>query len=159
VVIPGGLEYSQDRYTDSQYTDNTQVGRRGATGWVAWQLFAGVMLVMLAAFQATLGMVALFKDGFFVMHRNGALIPIDYTTWGWVHLILAAAAAATGIGLLVGVLWGRIAGALIAVVNVVVMFAFMDSYPWLATMLIAYSIVTLYAIVVHGGEVEDSYDS
>jgi len=153
VVTPGELQYNRpDRYAYSE------VSRSEATGWVAWQLFAAVMLVMLGAFQATLGLVALFNDGFFVMHRNGALIPIDYTTWGWTHLILAAIAAGTGIGLLVGALWARIVGALIAVVNVLVMFAFTDSYPWLATTLIVFSIVTLYAIVVHGREVADAYD-
>jgi hypothetical protein len=151
VVTPGEMRSSPDRYT------YTGVTRSGATGWVAWQLFAAVMLVMLGAFQATLGLVALFRDGFFVMHRNGVLIPIDYTTWGWIHLALAALAVGTGIGMLVGALWARIVGALIAVVNVFVMFAFLDSYPWLATMLIAYSIVTLYAIVVHGREVADAY--
>jgi len=153
VVTPGELQYNPDRYS------YREVSRSGATGWVAWQLFAAVMLVMLGAFQATIGLVALFNDGYFVMHRNGVLIPIDYTTWGWIHLILAAVAGCTGIGLLVGALWARIVGALIAVVNVLVMFAFMDSYPWLATMPIAYSVVTLYAIVVHGREVADAYDT
>jgi len=153
VVTPGESQYNPDRYTYSEATT-----RDGATAWVAWQLFAAVLLIMLGAFQVTIGLVALFSDGFFVMHRNGALIPIDYTTWGWIHLALAAVAGATGIGLLLGELWARIAGCLIAMVNVLVMFAFMDSYPWLATILIAFSIVTLYAIVVHGREVADAYD-
>jgi len=151
MVTPGEMRYNPDRYTYSE------VSRSGATGWVAWQLFAGVMLVMLGAFQAVLGIVALVNDGFFVMHRNGQLIPIEYSTWGWIHLALAALAVCTGIGLLVGALWARILGAVIAGVNVLVMFAFLDSYPWLATMLMVYSILTLYAIVVHGREVADAY--
>jgi len=137
----------------------TGVTRSDSTGWVAWLLFAAVMLVMLGAFQATLGLVALFHNGFFLVHRNGEVIKLNYTTWGWIHLVLALIALATGIGLMLGQGWARISGIVLCVLNVVVMFAFFPAYPLLAVLLLVFSIITMYAIIVHGREVADAYDS
>ena len=134
------------------------VSRSEATGWAGWQLFAAIMLIMVGVFVGFLGFVALFRTGIFVVHRDEQLIPISYTTWGWIHILIATIAIVTGIGLFLGQMWARIAGVVLAVVNVLVMFAFLGSYPWLATMVIAYSVVTVYAITVHGREVAEAYD-
>jgi hypothetical protein len=137
----------------------TRLDRSEATGWVAWLLFAAAMLVLLGSFQAIIGIVALFDDGFYLVHHDGQLIPIDYTTWGWIHIGLAAIALGTGVGLLVGVLWARVVAVVLAGVNVIVGFAFLAAYPWWAVALIAFSVITMYAILVHGHEVADAYDS
>jgi hypothetical protein len=130
--------------------------RSEATGWVGWLLFAGIMLVMLGAFQAILGVVALFDDGFFVAHRNGQVVVTDYRTWGLVHVALAAIALGTGVGLLLGLKVARVIAVILCVLNVVVSFAFLGAYPWWAGMLIAFSVITAYAAVVHGGEIEQA---
>ena len=56
------------------------------TGWAGWAVFAGVMLVLVGAFQAIDGLVALFKDEIYVVRPNGLVVNVDYTAWGWVHL-------------------------------------------------------------------------
>src|SRR5213596_1061599 len=96
------------------------VERAEPTGWVGWLLFAGIMLLILGCFQAILGLVALFQDGFFVSHRGGQLLVNDYRTWGWVHLALAAIAIGTVIGLLFGRMWARVIGVILTVANVIV---------------------------------------
>ena len=135
------------------------VDRSEATGWVAWLLFAAILLITLGAFQAVVGLVALFDDGYFVVHRDGQLVPISYQAWGWIHLLLAAIAFVTGIGLMLGQLWARVVGVILTSVNIVVMFAFIGAYPWWAVSLIIFSFITMYAIVVHGREVADAYPS
>jgi hypothetical protein len=134
------------------------VSEREPTRWVAWLVFAGIMLMLLGAFQATLGLVALFSDGFFVAHRGGQVVLTDYTTWGIIHLILAAIAFLTGAGLLFGLTAARVAAVVLCVLNIIICFLFLGAYPWWAVMLIAFSAITTYAIIVHGGEVEDAYD-
>lgn len=134
------------------------VERAEPTGWVGWLLFAGIMLLILGTFQGILGLVALFQDGFFVAHRGGQLLVRDYTTWGWIHLALAAIAAGTGIGLLFGQLWARVVGVILCVLNVIVSFAFLGAYPAWGVLLIAFSIITAYAIIAHGRELAEVYD-
>ena len=138
---------------------DTVVSRDEPTGWVGWLLFAGVMLVLLGAFQGVMGLVGLLSHGYFVANRGGQAVVWDYTTWGWVHLGLAAIAVGTGIGILLGQLWARVVGGILCVVNVIAGFAFLGAYPWWGALLVAFSVVTGYALIAHGGELEDIVDA
>jgi ABC-type xylose transport system permease subunit len=142
----------------TRYETDATISSSRATGWVGWLLFSGVMLAMLGTFQGIMGFVALFDDGFFVRQRNGQLIAIDYSTWGWIHLGLAVLAIGTGIGLMLGSMIARVIAVILCVLNVVVSFAFLSASPWWAGMLIAFSVITAYAVIVHGGEVEEAYE-
>jgi len=142
----------------TQFETDPVIERNEPTGWVGWLLFAGVMLLVLGAFQAILGLVALFNDGFFVAHRGGQLLVRDYTTWGWIHLGLAALATLTGIGLLFGQTWARVIAVILCVVNVLASLVFAGAYPFWAVLLIAISVITAYAIIAHGREVAEAYD-
>ena len=44
------------------------------TGWAGWAVFAGVMLVLVGAFQAIDGLVALFKDEIYVVRPSGEML-------------------------------------------------------------------------------------
>jgi len=123
------------------------------TAWGGFVVFAGVILVMLGAFQAIEGLVALFKSGYYLVTRNGLLISVDYTTWGWVHLLVGLAAIATGFGLLAGQTWARVTGIVIAALSALVNIAFLAAYPVWATILIAFDVLVIYALTVHGREV------
>jgi hypothetical protein len=144
--------------TWSRTAGDRVVSRDEPTGWVGWLLYAGVMLVVLGACQLMVGLVALFGHGYFVSHRTGQPVVWSYTTWGWVHLGLAATALGTGIGIMLGQLWARVLGVVLCVVNVVAAFAFLGGYPWFAVLLIAFSVITGYALIVHGRELADVFD-
>src|SRR5690349_5605613 len=70
------------------------------SAWVGWVNFAGVLLIMLGSFHVIQGLVALFRDEVYVVRSSGLVINVDYTTWGWVHLVLGAVAAVAGVCLL-----------------------------------------------------------
>src|SRR3954452_25229974 len=78
--------------------------------WGGFVSFAGIMLVMIGGFQAIEGVVALFKDDYYLVTRNGLLISMDYTAWGWVHLIIGLVAIGTGFGIVAGQMWPRVTG-------------------------------------------------
>src|ERR1043165_7235767 len=40
------------------------------------------------AFQAIDGLVALFRDEVYLVRSDGLVVNVDFTVWGWVHLIL-----------------------------------------------------------------------
>jgi hypothetical protein len=120
--------------------------------WVGWILFAGLMMVLVGAFQAVMGFVALFDDGYFLVNRDGLVVSVDYTTWGWVHLAIGAVAVATGIGVMVGQTWARVVGIVFAAVGLVVNVGFIAAYPVWSLLVIAFDVLVIYALAVHGRE-------
>ncbi|HEX6247115.1 MAG TPA: hypothetical protein VFZ64_04540 [Nocardioidaceae bacterium] len=125
------------------------------TGWVGWVLFGAMMMIMLGSFQAILGLTALFKDSYYVVAPSGLLVDVDYTAWGWTHLALGALAIAAGVGLLAGQMWARVVGIAMALVSAMVNLAFIAAYPLWSTVVIALDVLVIYAIAMHGQELED----
>src|SRR5688572_11995320 len=124
------------------------------TGWVGWVFFAAVMLIMLGAFQAIMGLVALFDDGYYLVTGDGLVVHADYTTWGWIHLILGVIAVAAGSGIMVGQTWARIVGIVLAVVSALVNVTFLAAYPIWSVLVITLDVIVIYALAVHGREVK-----
>lgn len=122
------------------------------TGWVGWIFFAGTMMILLGMFHAFQGFVALFQDEYFLVGKNGLTVHVDYTTWGWVHLIVGIIIVAAGAGLLAGQLWARVVGVLLAVASALVNIAFLAAYPIWSSIMIAIDILVIWALTVHGSE-------
>ena len=131
--------------------------RNEPTGWVGLVIFAGVMLVMLGGFQAMEGIVAIIRDEYYLVTRNGLVIDLDYTTWGWIHLVLGLLAAAAGVGIFAGQMWARVLGIVIAVLSALANMAFLAAYPIWATIMIAVDVLVIYALAMHGREVKTQY--
>jgi hypothetical protein len=123
------------------------------TPWVGFVLFGGIMLVMLGGFHAIEGFVALFKEDQYLVTRNGLILSMDYTAWGWTHLLLGLAAVAIGLGVLLGQMWARVLGIVVAVLSALANIAFLPAYPIWCTIVIATDILVIYALAVHGKEV------
>jgi hypothetical protein len=127
-------------------------GEPAASGWAGWVVFAGVMMILLGAFQAIEGLVALFTRDYYHVRPGGLAVHVSYTTWGWVHLIIGIAAALTGLGLLAGNLVARVLGVVFAVASAVVNMAFAAASPAWSVIVIAVDVVVIFAIVTHGRE-------
>ena len=123
------------------------------TGWVGWVVFAGILMIMVGMFQAIMGFVALFKDNYYLVPRSGLVISVDYTTWGWIHLLLGIVAILAGFGVLAGQMWARVIGIIFAVVSAVANIAFVAAYPVWSTIVIVLDVLVIYALAVHGREV------
>jgi hypothetical protein len=134
-------------YTTDQPT------RRGPTAWAGFVVFGGIMLIMLGGFQMIEGFVAILKDDYFYVTRNGLLLSLDYTAWGWIHLLIGLIAVAVGLGVLLGQMWARILGIAIAVISALANIAFLSAYPVWSTIVIAIDVIVIYALAVHGREV------
>jgi len=124
------------------------------TGWVGFVVFAGVMLMMLGGFQAIQGLVAIFRDEYYLVSRSGLLLTVDFTTWGWIHLVIGLIAVGTGVGVLLGQTWARVVGIIIAVLSALSNLAFLPAYPIWSVIVIALDVLAIYALSVHGREVQ-----
>jgi hypothetical protein len=119
-------------------------------------IFGGIMMLMMGAFQIIEGVVALFNDEYYLVTRNGLIVSLDYTAWGWTHLIIGLIAVGAGIGVLLGQMWARVVGIIIAVVSALANIAFMSAYPVWSTIVIATDVLVIYALTVHGRELKSS---
>jgi hypothetical protein len=135
-------------------TRRRQENHRGTkpTGWVGWIVFAGVMMLVLGAFQAMEGLVAILNDDYYAVGRGGLVVSVDITAWGWVHLLLGIVVAAAGLGVMVGQMWARVVGIVVAVLSAIVNLAFLAAYPVGATIIITLDVLVIYALTVHGRE-------
>src|SRR4051812_27570608 len=87
---------------------------------VGWQLFAGMLLVVVGAFNCIDGLVAISNANYFTNVTNGSDdLPITDTvkTWGWVVLIVGIVMIAAGFGVFSGAMWARIAAIVVVGVN------------------------------------------
>jgi hypothetical protein len=112
------------------------------------------MLAVLGVFQAIEGLVALFDDGYYAVRPGGLVVHVNYTAWGWAHLIIGCVAVLTGFGLLLGNVLARVVGVLLAVVSAIVNLAFIAAAPFWATIVITFDVIVIYAIIVHGREMK-----
>src|SRR5215203_1441283 len=87
------------------------------TGWYGWVAFGGIMLCVLGIFHALMGFVALFEKDYYAVGSNGLMLEVDYTAWGWVHLILGVVVAFAGFALTRGETWARVVAVVVAVAS------------------------------------------
>ena len=124
------------------------------SGWVGWIAFAAVMMILLGCFHAIQGLVALLDDQKFLVTDSGLLVSVDYTAWGWVHLIGGIIVVLAGIALFAGKMWARVVGVIAAAVSAIVNIAFLPAYPIWSAIMIAVDILIIWAITVHGEEMK-----
>ncbi|WP_426595555.1 DUF7144 family membrane protein [Cellulomonas sp. McL0617] len=119
---------------------------------VGMTVFAATMMIVIGFFQAVQGLVALVNDTFYVVGQKW-LFEFDVTTWGWIHLILGIVIGIAGVFVLVGQVWARTVGVIVATVSAVANFAWLPYYPVWAVTVIALNIFVIWALTVRGRDV------
>src|SRR4051794_17042732 len=132
------------------YPNDTDYGRNDVTGWVGWVFFAGVMLFTGGLVNCVEGIVALFRDNYYLVRSSGLVVTVNYTVWGWTLLLFGVLLLFAGYGVLVGQTWARVTGVILAVVNAVLNMVFIPAYPIWAIVVIALDVLVIYALAVHG---------
>lgn len=132
----------------------TSTTKTEPTLWVGWIVFGSMMMMLLGAFHAFQGVIALVQSEYYLVGRNGLVISVDYTAWGWSHLVLGVVVAATGVAVLYGQTWARVTGVVIAMASALVNLAFLAAYPLWSLMMIALDVLVIWALTVHGGEMK-----
>ena len=128
-------------------------GARGTSGWVGWIGFAGIAMVMLGAFHIFEGIVALANNQYFVVRSSDLVVSVNYTAWGWLHIVGGAVVLAAGFGVFTGLIWARVVGTLVALLSAVVNLVFLPAYPIWSMMMIALDVIVIMALTVHGSEI------
>ena len=111
--------------------------------------FAGVMLLLAAAFSLLDGVVALVNDDYYAVDE---LLFGDLTAWGVWWLCVGILQLATGIAVLRRSVWGVIFGIMIAGLNAFTQFMFIGAYPaWAITAMVVDGLI-IYALTTRFDE-------
>jgi hypothetical protein len=121
--------------------------RASTSGWEGNAAFGGIVLVLAGGYHVLTGFVAIFNDGYFLVSSQDLLVSVDYTAWGWLHLVLGAIAAVVGGSVLRGKAWARMAGVVLAGLSALVNLAFIASFPLWSMLIIALDLVVIYSLV------------
>lgn len=124
------------------------------TGWVGWIGFATVMLYLLGFMHLVAGFSALLNDQIVIL-TSQAIVTLDITQWGWVHILGGLLAFVAAGSLMQGKGFGRTVAVLVALVSAVVNMALIPTYPVWSIVIIVVDILIIYAVVVHAGELKD----
>ena len=113
-----------------------------ASGWVT---FAAITLFVVGFFDAMWGLGAILNDKVVTVGGAGVTI-LDFTTWGWAHLILGSIMMATCFALMAGRGWARYTAVGLAVLAAIGQIGTISAFPLYALMVITLSVVVVYQL-------------
>lgn len=116
-----------------------------------WVIFGSVMMVMIGTFMIINGLVAIINDEVYLVTED-QIVAFDFTTWGWIHLLLGVLVLCAGFAVTSGALWARIVGVFLALGSALSQIAFIQAYPFWSLTIIFLSVMVMYALLVHGEE-------
>jgi hypothetical protein len=124
------------------------------TAWVGWVYFASAMMVLVGGMQVIAGLVAIFNHTYYLVTQNG-LVALNYTAWGWIHLLIGVLIVAAGFAVMSGKTWGIAVGVIMAILSALANLAFLSAYPVWSIILIAIDVAVIYALTMHGSELRE----
>jgi len=132
-------------------------GRRGSA--LAWGFtsFAAIMMILIGAFHAFMGFVALIQNEFYLPMPD-YVVELDATAWGWVHLVAGVVLVCAGFAVYTGQVWGRVIGIVCAALSAMVNFSFIPVYPFWSLLVIAIDVCVIWALAAHGDEFAEQGD-
>jgi hypothetical protein len=131
--------------TAPQGSSQPRLRTESQTGWI---VFAALLLSVAGGFNIFYGLAGLLNDEVLHVGGRGVLI-LDFTVWGWVHLVMGALMLITGFGLIAMSGWARWAGIAFALINALVQFASITAFPIAALLMILLDLVIVYQLTVH----------
>ena len=124
---------------------------------VSLTALAGILMFLLGVWWIIAGFVAIVNDDFFVVTQEW-IFEFSTTSWGWTHLILGIVVLLASFGLFTGAVWARTVGVILAVISGLVAFAWLPYYPVWAILFVTMSVLTVWALTVHGRDITMGYE-
>jgi hypothetical protein len=132
------------------------MSRSGAI-WSGWIMFAGVMMMLMGAFNVLEGFAAIFSDDYFV-RGDDQLLVLDFTTWGIIILAWGVLLGLIGGYLMAGREWARWAAVVVVAINALGHAGFM-AFPIWNVLVIGLSVVVIFALTVRWDDAQADMNS
>jgi hypothetical protein len=114
-----------------------------------WLMFAATMLGLAGILTIIDGIVALSKSRFYT--ANATYVFSNLHTWGWITLIIGVLLILAAMGVTSGSQLARWFGIIVAGLNAIAQFSFMQAYPFWSLLVFALDVLVIYALAVYGG--------
>ena len=123
---------------------------KSMAGWIG---FAGMLMLIVGSIDFFQGLIAVFKDEYFVVTGSGFLV-FDLTAWGWIMMIWGVLLVLAGLGLVGGQGWARWFAIVVVSVNFIAQLGFLGNSqtPLWSLTVIALNIIVLYALTARWSE-------
>ncbi|MFJ2817261.1 hypothetical protein ACIQOU_06560 [Streptomyces sp. NPDC091279] len=120
--------------------------RHGGSGWVnGGVVFAGVLMLCSGVLAVLEGISALSSDS--VYGRVGGYVyELNLNGWGWIHLVLGALVAITGLGVLKGATWARFLGIFLVALSLIAQFLFLPYLPVWSVVMMGIDVFVIWAL-------------
>jgi len=123
---------------------------KSMAGWIG---FAGILILIVGMLDFFQGLIALFRDNYYVVSSSGFIV-VDLTTWGWIMLIWGVLLVLAGLGLLGGQGWARWFTIVLVSLNFIAQLGFLGNsqYPLWTLTTLALCVIVLYALTARWNE-------
>ena len=123
---------------------------KSMAGWIG---FAGILILIVGMLDFFQGLIALFRDNYYVVSASGFII-VDLTKWGWIMLIWGVLLVLAGMGLLGGQGWARWFTIVLVSLNFIAQLGFLGNsqYPLWSLTTLGLSVIVLYALTARWSE-------
>jgi hypothetical protein len=118
-----------------------------------WIVFAGVILIIAGVMNVLDALWAFDHDNTRV---DTLLYSSSLTGWGWFYFIVGIGLIVVGVSIFRGAVWAIWAGILAAAFAAVANMLWVFSYPVESLVLMGLNFLVIYALVVHGADVEEA---
>jgi hypothetical protein len=125
----------------------------GAAFWSGWILFAGIMMLLIGAYNLLQGLAAIFSDDYYLVAEEELLV-FDFTAWGWIMLAWGVVLCLVGFGLAAGRPWSRWAGIVVVGLNAVAQAAFLSAFPLWSILVVGLCVLVLFALAARWDEAQ-----
>lgn len=106
---------------------------------------AAIILATVGVVQLFQGIAAVAEDEVFVRGVEYTF-KFDFTTWGWIHIVLGVVMLVAGLALMSGATWARVTAIVLAALSIIANFLWLPYYPWWSILIIALDAVVIWAI-------------
>ncbi len=123
---------------------------KSMAGWIG---FAGILILIVGMLDFFQGLIALFRDNYYVVSGSGFIV-VDLTTWGWIMLIWGVLLVLAGMGLLGGQGWARWFTIVLVSLNFIAQLGFLGNsqYPLWTLTTLGLCVIVLYALTARWSE-------
>jgi hypothetical protein len=113
-----------------------------------WAVFVAVVLFMNGVFGFIWGLGAVLNDKVVTVGGQGVLIA-DFTTWGWVHIVVGVLMVATACGIFAMAEWSRWAAIFFAMLQAILQVGVFPAFPLWLLVVIALDVVVIYQLTAN----------
>jgi hypothetical protein len=124
-----------------------------------WKIFAGVMILIVGAFNVIDGLRAITSANQVESHFPNGRVELPVTNnlqvWGWTVLIFGLVMILAGFLIFSGNMFGRVVGVIVASLNAILQLSYIDHNTFWSFTMILVDILVIYGLVAHGGRIDE----